>query len=88
VSSKSEFHHINFYNLPDRNISSTSLSAALSRVLALHHLTSVLAGVFFCMAGDGIHISYFTQLLISFPFHLILLRVWFSLFSSICCPLD
>jgi len=40
------------------------------------------------MAGDGIHISYFTQFLISFPFHLILLRVWFSLFSSICCPLD
>lgn len=88
MSSKSELHHINFYNLPDRNISLTSLSAALSRALALRHLTSVLAGVFLCMAGHGIHISYFTQFVISFPSHFILLTVWFSLFSSICCPLD
>lgn len=66
---------------------STSLSAALNRVLALHHLTSVLAGVFLCMAGHGIHISVFTQSVI-FPSHFILLSVWFSLFSPICCPLD
>ncbi len=40
------------------------------------------------MAGHGIHISYYTRFVIYFPSHFILLCVWFSLFSPICCPLD
>ncbi len=88
MSSKSELHHIHFIISQTEIFLSTSLPAALSRVLALHHLTLVLAGVFLCMAGHGIHISYYTRFVISFPSHFISLSVWFSLFSPICCPLD
>ncbi len=88
MSSKSELHHIHFIISQTEIFLSTSLPAALSRVLAFHHLTLLLAGVFLCMAGHGIHISYYTRFVISFPSHFISLSVWFSLFSPICCPLD
>lgn len=89
MSSKSELHHINFYNLSDRSIP-LDVSPVSSEPCTRSPPSHIGFGRCLPLYGRAWY-SYFILHLVcnffSFPLHFAQC-VWFSLFSPICCPLD